>query len=850
MKATFREQRNRSRQSGRGTEIRFWIRTTLGMIREAPRAHVENLARDLRYSLRTLAKRPLFTVTAMLSLSIGIAATTTVFAVCQAAFFRGIPGIEQPSELVHVHVRTNFEEAYKWTSYPNYVDLRDENRDLVEVAGSNGLPMSLGTEERPIAIAGQVVTPNYFSVLGVEAHRGRVFSSESDPETSPDRVAVLSHWLWENRFGSDEGVIGRMVRLNGQPVTVVGVSPPGFRGHFIGFNFDVFVPASMSRFAGLSDFRERESDWVEMFGRLRHGRPFESAQAAFSISARHLAEAFPKLNRGYEVILEPHTGIDQDIRGGLVIFLAFLMGVSVLVLGIACANVATMLLSRLVNRNREFALRYSLGARRGQLVRQLVTENLVLALLAGGLGVAIAGWATGLAQSAIPALGGAVDLDVRLDFTSLLWALGISLLTTLGIGLMPALKASTSDLSSSLNGLSGRHSSRSRLNAVLVMGQVSLSIVVLFSAGLFLRSLQNASRIDMGFDPRPVLGVSLDADLVGLDQAQARELFREMLAIVVAEPEVREAAFTSRIPLGFGAHFFPNPATIGIPGQQPPPGLDGFRIEHSLVSHGYFETLQIPIREGRAFRSSDREDSRAVAVANETFSRKFFGESGPVGREIEHEGQRVEIVGVVSDSKYRNLSEEPLPVLYFPFAQAERTAGVLLVRTSSLKATATSLRARLQELAPDLPLQEFGSLEDRIGLSLLPQRVAAGVSGGMGLVAIVLSTIGLYGVLAYSVTRRSREIGIRISLGARPEQLVWKVVGRGLLLTTTGLLIGAVAALWSGQLLRTFLIGLAPNDPMTMIAIFLLLTLIALLASYIPARRVSCIDPVQVLRAE
>ena len=851
MSAAFRaEHAEILRRGGALRWTRFWWRSAAGVFSAAPREHWDNLRLDLRLALRLLRKRPLFTVTAALSLAVGIGAATTAMTVFHALFIRAIPGIEQPDRLVNLHLRTAGDEAQR-TSYPNFVDLRRYNQALSDLAGFNGLPVSLSLTEQaePELIAAQVVSWNYFSVLTVRPQRGRLLSAEDDRVAQP--VAVISDWLWRQRLGGDPAALGRTIRVNGAPLNIVGITPPGFRGHFVGFNFDVFIPTSMAAVAGLPERGARGAHWVELVGRLRPGVSLQQAAAHLGLTARRLAEAHPRENRGLEIQLERHSGIDADLRGGLLVFVIALIAVSAFVLLIACVNVANMMLARAVWRRKEMALRLALGAKRGRLARQLLTESAVLALLAGALGCLLALWATDLMRSSIPAFGGLITLDVRLDEWSLLAACGVSLASALLFGLAPAHKASRADLAAVLKHSGDSKHSATSLGGLLVIGQVALSLVVLICAGLLLRALHRATGIDPGFSAAQVTSASLDPQLIGMDEPESRAYFERLKPRIEVLPRVESACLVRRVPLSLGARFFPNPVEVAVPGWEPLPEREGFPIEHSVVSDGYFETLRIPILEGRGFAFSDTRETGRVAVVNQSFAQRFFRDSGAVGRVVRIEGQDVAIVGVARDSKYRSLDEQPLALVYLPLAQHFRGSAVLLVRSEPGAAGfAAALRDRIREHSPYLPIREFGPLEDQLAIALMPQRIAGAVAGSLGLIGLLLTAVGLYGVVGYAVSRRSSEIGVRMSLGARPSDVVRMVLGQGLRLALIGIGVGIPAATFAGRLLDVFLVGLSPLDAPTYSAIATLLLATALLASYIPARRAARIDPLTVLRSE
>ena len=851
MRTTFREDRSDARRGGgRGGPVRFWIRTVLGMLRSAPREHLDALRIDVRYALRMMRRRPLFTATAAASLAIGIGATATVVAVFSAAFLRPIPGVESSDRRVNGKVTSQHEESFDFLSYPNYQELRAGGGALADLAGFNGTSLSLGLHPgaEPEQIAAQVVTASYFRVLGMQPRIGRFFDAREDEEGA-QQVAVLSSWIWVDRFGSDPSVLGREIWLNGTRFTVVGVAPEGFRGHFVGFNFDLFVPPSAASIAGLPGLMDREGRWVEMIGLLADDVSLEQAGAALALSSERLEAAHPEVNRGLGLVVERDTGHDAELRGGLLVFLIALTAVSGFVLLIACVNVANMQLAHVIARRGEMAVRLALGAPRGRLVRQLVTENILLALLACGMGSLLAWWATGLTRRAFVAFEGRISLGVHLDPATLAIAVAISFGAALLFGVAPAMRASRADVASVLKGSGRQVGSRSRIWRGLVVAQVVLSLVVLICAGLFVRVLRHATAIDPGFDVQGVYVAGINPALMGMDPEASPELLARILDRVREQSGAEEVALVSRVPLSLGARFFPSPLAVRVPGWEPPPEQDAFLIEHAVVSDGYFQVLRIPLVQGRAFEPADRQGSRRVAVVNEAFARRFFPSGTALGQTLHEGDDEMTIVGIARDSKYRRLDEEPMPHLYMPFRQSDRRSGALLARSGPRAAGfADALRETVRAEAAHLPIRAFVPLDRQLAVGLLPQKIAAGVAGVLGVIGLLLTAVGLHGVVAYSAARRSSEIGLRMSLGARPADILRMMLRQGLVLAGIGIAIGVPLAAASARLLGTFLVGVSPMDPATYVGISAVLMAASLLACYLPALRASRVDPATVLR--
>ncbi len=837
---------------GGWSRLGFWSRAVLDTLRSASREHLADLGADLRYAARTLRKRPLFLIVAVLSLGIGIGATATVMATISAVFLRPLPGLAHPDRLVNVKPHEASEESSSLGSYPSYRDLRESGTTLAALAGFNGtmVTVSLGRGGDPEVLPAQIVTANYFSTLGVEPLRGRFFAADEELEAHP--VAVISEPFWRDRLGAVEPLPGLLI--NGVRFDLIGVAAPSFRGHFKGFRFDVFVPLGMAEVAGLPSHDDRAASWIEMVARLADGATIEDAEADLGRAARLLSANHPTIHRDLEIEVEPMTGLDADFRGGLVLFLATLFAISALVLVIAGLNVASMSLSREVSRRHEMAVRAALGAPRARLVRQQLTEALLLALVASGLGVLIARAATRAVSAAFASVDSRILLDVRLDPTTLLAVIVLAFTVALLSGLGPALRSSRDRQDGRRAGL--RAGARAvvggqRWRRGLVVGQVVLSFVILVSASLFLRALRAATAIDPGFDPRGVVTMSIDPDLARLEPAAASALFTDLRREVAASPGVVAAGWATRVPLSLGARFFANTLTLEVPGWQPPAGADGFAIEHAIVSEGALEALGVPVVEGRAFSTIDRGDSTPVALVNQTLAARFFPNSSVLGHIVRHGGRELEIVGVVRDAKYRTLDEAPTPFLYLPFDQNPPRRAVLLARSAGDSAALTrSARDAVRGLAPELPVPELGPLEDRLASAYLPQRVGAAAAGVLGGVGRLLCAVGLYGVLGHWVSARTAEIGLRVSLGATPRDVLRLVIRQGVVLAAIGVAVGAPIAVFASSLFRTFLYGLHPIDPPTYLLVTAIVVLAALAASALPAMRAVRVDPLVALRSE
>ncbi|HSR70233.1 MAG TPA: ADOP family duplicated permease [Acidobacteriota bacterium] len=822
------------------------------MLRLALTQHLNGLATDFRLAFRRLSARPLFTLAAVFSLGLGTGASVTVFSLIEAVFWRPLPGVERMDRLVNVDWSASGNETTGLISYPNFQDLRSQSRALEDLAGFHGLFLSLRSGERPEVVPAQLVTGNYFSLLGSKPFRGRLINPQDEQGRAP--VAVISHRLWTTRFGASEDILGQSVLLNSRPFSIIGIGPPGFQGTFVGFNFDVFLPASHGSIAGLPPLEQRRGGWVETIGRLRPDVPLAQAREDMRRVARSLSESHPEINRGLEISLSSVTGHDEDFRSGLVLFLSFLLAVGLMVLAIACANLANVYLARLLQRRPELALRLALGARRTRLLRLQSCEALLLGLSAAGLGMLLARLAVAQVPSALSVIDPSLSLHIELGPATWAFTLGLAVLATLALGILPTLRADRFRLAESLRRGDQRSAAGSRLHRISVSLQIAFSLMVLITAGLFLRTLQEASAADPGFRTQGVLQVGLNPSLAGVRGEEATQLIQRIREQTVASGHFRKATLTNRVPLGMGARIFSNPAPLIIEGHLPPAQRQDWPIEHSIVSEDYFSTLSIPILRGRSFRDSDGPQSQAVAVVSEAFARRFWPGGDALGRSLRlnREGQeqrRITIVGIAADSKVRSLDAPPSPYLYLPLSQHPRTQMALLAATQRSDGETPALLGQLvQGLAPDLPLRQITPLSRELDRALLPQRLAAAVAGGLGLLGLLLVAVGLYGTAAQSVTARRRELAIRISLGARPRDVLSLILRQSLTAAVAGLVLGLAGASALSHALRGFWTGLSPLDPITFLTIPVLLLMAALISTILPALAVSR-SPVSLHRA-
>lgn len=806
---------------------------------------MDHFFQDLKYAVRALRRTPGVVAVIIVSLGLGIGANTTVYSWMEAFLFHPLPLVPAPDRLVNV--RSAAPDGSDWSmSYPTYLDWRDNARAFEGIAVADMIQLSLRTDAQADRVWGMLVSGNYFDVVGVRPLLGRGFLPDEESNAAP--VAVIGYGLWQRKFSGDSSVVGRPMKLNGQYVTIVGVAPPRFGGTAVGLNFDLWTPVTLAPIlTGRNWLGDRGSQWLDVIGRLRPGVTIEQARADLNDVAARAAETSPDPLTSHASVSALNT---KGIQPILTPVFSALLGVTLLVLLIACANVANLMLARATARRKEISVRLAVGADRTRIVHQLLTESLVLALLAGLAGVVFAIWARDLMLALVPATPFPVQSAIPLSYRTFVFALMASLATALVFGLVPALRASRPDLLPALKDESNSAGpARSRLRSVLVVAQVSLSLASLIAAGLFLRSLQKAQAVDPGFaDPDRLLLVSSDVSLAGYRDSAGPQIVDRLLERVRTLPGVRQASVATMVPLGFGGS---NSSAVRIEGYEPAKD-ENMSVELNLVSPGYFETMTIPLVAGRAIGESDRSGGLPVAVVNEAFVARYIKRAQPIGVRFNAGGEEwVSIVGVAKNGKYHSLNEAPTPLIYLPIRQQWRDAFTLTVRTASdPHAMVETVRRTYASLDPDLPFLDPRSMTEHMGAALFANRMGGYLLGGFGLLALILSAIGIYSVVAYSVSRRIREIGLRVALGAGRRDVLGLVIGQSMKLVLAGLTIGLALGLVVGRLVRSQLFGISPHDPVTFASIALLLGSIGFAASWIPARRAARIDPLVALKSE
>jgi len=809
------------------------------------------LRQDVRYAARALARSPIFAIVSIISIAIGIGATTGIVTIANTLLLRPPPGVGHPGRLVMLG-RTQDGRGFDTFAYPTFQDYSaakslsgaaalDLEPKAVSLMGPNG--------GEPIQVS--PVSGTMFAILEARPAFGRFFTPDDDRAPGGNPVVVLSHKFWERHFDADSSIVGRTIVLNRSPFTVIGVAQERFQGPFI-VAPDGWVPLAAATHLGTPAdlFSERRSVWLIGIARLAPDIGVNQAQAELSTIAARQAQDYPDAYDGKGVVVAPASLFPADIQGQIAGFMVMLLVVAGLVLVIASINVAGMLLARATVRRREIAVRLALGASRTQLVKQLVIESLLLFVAAGAAGVVLARWLVAGLLALVPRLPMQLSVDPRLDWRVLGFALVVSLATGLLAGIVPALQTTHPDLVPSLKSGDGGGAGkrRLRLRSGLLVTQIAFSMLLLMVAGLFARTLAHARSIDPGFEPRDVSIASMDLGLSNYNDAQGRRVAAEILERSRALPGVRSAALAAMLPLDGGGLGM---GEIKVAGREPPDPREGWRADWNVVTPGYFTTLGIPLVRGRDFTEADRSGGGDVAILNESFAAALFPGEDPIGRTLTNERTNVTVIGVARNAKYRSLGEAPRNFIYVTLGQRYFGRINLLIKTEpGAAAPGAAVRRIVAGIDPSLPILRAQTMREQTATSLFPQRLALYVSGGLGVVALLLVLIGIYGVTAFSVAQRTREIGVRVALGAQHAHVLGLVLRQGLVLTVSGVVLGSLAAFAATRLIRDLLYGVPPTDGVAFGAAALALVLAALVASWVPARRAARLDPVIALRSE
>jgi macrolide transport system ATP-binding/permease protein len=811
---------------------------------------LEVLWQDLRFGARQLRRSPGFTFVALVSLGLGIGANAAIFSLISTFLLRPLP-IAHPEQVFAIHQGKQKDPSYSQSmSYPNYRDIRDRNEVLAAMAVFRFDPMSLSHNGNNERVWGYLVSGNYFDVLGVKALLGRTFTADEDRTPNSHPVAVLSYGCWQRRFGSAPEIVGGTIKINGHDFTAIGVAPPGFFGTEAVFTPEFWVPSMMQQWIESGNGLEERGDgqWLA-FGRLKPGMNVARATAQLNTVAEQLGRESPGIDEGMALSLTPPGLIDPSVRNAVIAFSGALMLTVLLVLLLACTNVASLLLARAVQRRKEIAVRMAIGATRFRLARQLLTESLMLSVVGAALGLAIGDVLMQVTRASLPRTDFALTLDLRTDWRVVGFVLALAVLTGIGFGLVPALHASRPDVVSTLKEDIGGGRRRAWLRSALVVAQVALSFVLLIAAGLTVRSLQNAERLGPGFDANNAVTMSVDLGLQGYDEGKGQIFYQQLTERVRALPEVRAAGLIRSLPLSLESS-----STSVYPEGKPQPSAEEMpSAMYENVSPGYFPAMSISLVGGRDFAENDTAKSPRVVIINETLAAKFWPGENPVGKHL-YSGNTgktvVDVVGVARNGKYFSLGEIPQLLIYYPLSQVYASNAALVVRTSDDPQSAISrVRGQVQELDPLLPVYEVKTLNEHMRLALFPLHAGAVAVGSFGLLAMILAAIGIYGVMAYTVDQRRQEIGIRMALGARASD-VWKMVlKQGVIITAVGMVVGLICAIGLSGIIASLLYGVSATDAQTFLFISLLLAVVALVACFLPARRATEVDPVAVIRS-
>lgn len=819
---------------------------------------MEAIWTDIRYGSRMLAKNPAFAVVAILTLALGIGANTAIFGMADSLLLRPLP-VRDASHLIVIAFRQKHGPLQNNFSVAEYRDLKAQTADVLSNVigyqfGLDGLSVN-GKAER---IATAFVTPNYFSALGISPALGRFILPSEGQTFGADPVIVLGYTFWKTHMGADPGIIGRKVSVDGHPVTVIGVAPEFFHGLYNAAEAQAYMPLGMTSIEAYpSDFMtNRVLRNLFLLAWPRPGVSLQRAQSALNVVAHRIARQYPDSENGLslEIYPELRSRPNPDPKGTVAVVATLFLTLAALVLLLACVNVANILLVRATVREREMAIRSALGARRGMLVRQLLTESILLAVGGAIIGVLLGYWGTSTVSSVHFQTDLPLRIDFRLDWRVFCYAFAAALITGLIVGIVPAFRASRLNLNDVLR-KSGRGvvSGRSRLRNVLVMAQVGGSLTLLIIAGLFTRSLGEVQRTKLGFDPQHVVNLSMDPNEVGYSEEQGRAFYKTLLERVRALPGVRSASTAFSVPLGY----YGDGDSLSIEGYDSPAGQPPPNAAYNVVSTNYFETMKISLLRGRTFSDADGEKSRYVAIVNEAMAKRFWHTADPIGHRFtlaSDPKQPVEIVGIVKNIRQQGFSGPIDPYFYVPLTQhyTGNSIQTLQVRTAAGSATMIpELERIIASLAPSLPVFDVHTMVQALYTlnGLLMFQIGAALAAALGALGLVLAIVGVYGVISYAASQQTHEIGIRIALGAQPAAILRMIFRHGLLIVSVGLVFGIVAAVTAAKVVGNFL-TVSATDPLTYLTVSFLLTSVALIACYIPARRAMKVDPMVALRYE
>jgi predicted permease len=824
---------------------------------------MRNFWQDMRYAARTLRNAPGFTIIAVVALGLGMAVNTTIFSVINGMLLRSMP-VPHAEQLTVLTMEQPGTSGFQKFSYPVYQDISRQTGVFSDVFAYRITLAALSADHKVDQAILTRVTGNYFSTLGIQAASGRLILPSEGQTPGADPILVLGYSYWKKRFAGDSKVIGKHVEINGHPVIVVGVAPKGFHGTYSILDSDGYVPLSAAIGSKGMEENSVEQLWTQrsdrslsLLGRLKSGVSLKQAQASLSVTAQQISKQYPDTEKGVTITAFPEklARPDPDPDNTLPKIAAAFTILAGLVLLVACFNIANVLLVRATVRQREMGIRAALGAGRWRLVRQHLTESMLLALLGGGAGLLLANWAAGFLSSLPLGTNLPITFDFQPDRRVYLYALASVVVSSVVVGLIPALRVARYDVNSVLRE-GGRTASEGRRRHIarntLVVAQLAGSLLLLIVAGLFVRSLDKAQQIYLGFDPDHILNFSLDAQQVGFDKAHGEQFFRQVDERIRTIPGVVSVAQAFVVPMGVVSTDDP----VTVEGRPVEPGEHVPTVMYNDVTPSYFETLRMPILSGRAFTEADNEKAPAVAIINQTMAKRFWSTENVLGKRFSIKGPAgpfIEVVGVVQDGKYKSIVEDPMPFFYFPLNQVYVDFRTVHVRTSvPPEKLQRDIESSIQALAPDIAVKEMQTMPQSLqGLNgFFVFRFGAQLTTTMGLLGLILAVVGVYSVVSYAAVQRTHEIGIRMALGAAPQDILRMVLKQSVLIVGVGLTVGLAAALAGTRALASFIVGVDPTDAVTFVTVVVLLAVIALVACWIPARRATRVSPLVALRYE
>ena len=812
---------------------------------------MKGLWHDLRYALRQLYKNPGFASLAVITLALGIAANSTIFSWINSTLLTPIPGVAHTGDMITLQRGDRSEHPTPPFSYPDYVDLRANTRTLSGIIAYHDDYMAITGSGKPERIYGALTSSNYFEVLGVRPILGRTLFPTLPNESLGAPEVVLGYDLWQNRFAGDPSILGKTIELNRHVYSIVGVAPRGFQGCKSGLRGDLFIPLGMNRqMWGWDPMKDRGVSWLNVLAVLRPGIDSHQAENELNLLMQRIADQYPAAHQGAN-----HISTDPLWRSpfGANVYLAgtlpILLALAAVLLLLACANVANLLFVRSVARRREFAIRLSMGASRWMLVRQLLIENVLIAVAGGVAAILCTVWTAQTLAAFLPPTKLPLTVNGHVDRTVLLVTMLVSILAAMISGVIPALRASalspmTVLKDEALNSSGGLH--KSRLTGCLVVAQVALSLLLLACAGLFVRSLDAAQKMDPGFDPNHVLVASFDLGPMGYTRETGEEFHRLLLARLKQLPGVQSATLADFSPLSFTIH-----SEGVIPENYVSRLHETIEVDRGIVAPDYLQTLRTALLAGREFTDQDTATTQPVAIVNQAFVNRYWPGQDALGKRIQYGGRWTTVVGIAANGKYRRLIYDPTPLILVPITQDYRSEAILQIRTAGDPlAIASAVERTVADLNPDLPLFNLATLQESMQMGSVFERIIVALASSFGLLALVLAAVGIYGVVSYTARQRTHEIGIRMALGAAKWDVFRQVLGQGLRLALAGLAVGMVVSFACTRFLRGMLFGIGPADWLTFISVAVLLCLVTLIACFVPARRAASVEPMQALHTE